>query len=195
MASITFNVSHEKAQVREWLSAILMVFLKVLNPFVGDRIRRATAQAEHVRRRKHRATRVTCAMVAMPFTYPEHSQVSVQSRAEILLDDGCSGLADESANRAVQFQPLDSAIVNKSIPAFFIGRNQDGFWVARDTKGLIGGLFLLESSAVSFAKRHSKTTGCATIYPSARFELDLENDGNPFVAQLASFKRLLARLR
>jgi hypothetical protein len=94
-----------------------------------------------------------------------------------------------------QFQPLDPGIVNDAIPAFFIGRNKEGFWVARDVNGQIGGIFLLESSALSFARRNSRSGGCATIFPSRRFELDLENNGNRLVAHLASLMRLAMRLR
>jgi hypothetical protein len=43
---------------------------------------------------------------------------------------------------------------------------------------------------VSFARRNSQPAGCATIFPSERFELDLENQGNPFVTQLGWFRRL-----
>ena len=89
-----------------------------------------------------------------------------------------------------QFQPLDRGIVSDEIPAFFIGRNKEGFWVARDANGRIGGIFLLQNSAVSFAKRNSQPAGCATIFPSERFELDLENKGNPLVEYLGSLMRL-----
>ena len=58
-----------------------------------------------------------------------------------------------------QFQPLDPGIVNGAIPAFFIGRNKEGFWVARDVNGQIGGIFLLETSALSFARRNSRSGG------------------------------------
>ena len=85
-----------------------------------------------------------------------------------------------------EFRPLDAAIVSEAIPAFFIGRNNEGFWIARDVKGQIGGIFLLENSALSFAKRNSWPAGCATIFPSERFELDLENKGNPLVAHLGT---------
>ena len=97
--------------------------------------------------------------------------------------------ADEPA-KVTEFRPLDDDIVNAVIPAFFIGRNMEGFWVARDTKGQIGGIFLLENSALSFARRHSRPAGCAAIFPSERFELDLENNGNPLVTQLGWLKRL-----
>jgi hypothetical protein len=94
-----------------------------------------------------------------------------------------------------QFQLIDPAVVNDAIPAFFIGRNQEGFWVARDVKGRIGGIFLLENSAVSFARKNSQPAGCATIYPSERFELDLEDNGNPLIARLGSLLRLTMRPR
>jgi hypothetical protein len=94
-----------------------------------------------------------------------------------------------------RFQPLDPGIVNDAIPAFFIGRNKEGFWVARDVKGKIGGIFLLETSALSFAKQKSRPASCATIYPSGTIELDLENKGNPLVAQLGSLARLSVSAR
>lgn len=92
-----------------------------------------------------------------------------------------------------QFLPLDPGAVSDAIPAFFIGRNDEGFWVARDSKGRIGGLFLFETGARSFARRCSAPTGCATIYPSTAFELDLKDMGNPLVAPLLSLKRLARR--
>jgi hypothetical protein len=101
--------------------------------------------------------------------------------------------ADRPAAVAAQFQPLDPGIVSEAIPAFFIGRNNEGFWVARDVKGRIGGTFLLKNSALLFARRNSQPGGCATIFPSERFELDLENKGNPLVGHLAQLKRLTIR--
>jgi hypothetical protein len=100
-----------------------------------------------------------------------------------------AGHIGQPAAAPAPFQPLDSAIVNEAIPAFFIGRNSEGFWVARDVGGRTGGIFLLESSALSFARSNSRPAGCATIYPSERFELDLENRGNPLVEQLRSLER------
>jgi hypothetical protein len=83
------------------------------------------------------------------------------------------------------FQPLDPDIVSESIPAFFIGRNGAGFWVARESHGRIGGLFLFKSSAVDFAKTASEPSHCALIFPADTFELDIENRGNPLIAQFA----------
>jgi hypothetical protein len=103
--------------------------------------------------------------------------------------------AEARATVTAPFRPLDSGILNEAIPAFFIGRNKEGFWVARDVNGRIGGIFLLENSALSFAKRNSQPAGCATIFPSERFELDLENNGNPLVGYLGSLMRLTSPLR
>ena len=94
-----------------------------------------------------------------------------------------------------EFRPLDAAIVSEAIPAFFIGRNKQGFWVARDARGKIGGIFLLESSALSFARESCRPEGCATIFLSERFELDLENSGNPLVRYLAPWIALARRGR
>ena len=46
--------------------------------------------------------------------------------------------ADEQAAVAPQFRPLDPGIVSEAIPAFFIGPNKEGFWVARDAPGANG---------------------------------------------------------
>jgi hypothetical protein len=138
-------------------------------------------------------------MTAMQLTCPDFSprQSPGPSTATIEQDGERSGIlsADKPATVTAQFQPLDPGIVNEAIPAFFIGRNKEGFWVARDVNGQIGGIFLLENSALSFAKRNSEPAGCATIFPSQRFELDLENKGNPLLAQLGWLKRLAMRGR
>ncbi len=103
--------------------------------------------------------------------------------------------ADRLVSAATAFQPLDPGVVNAAIPAFFIGRNKDGFWLARDVKGKVGAVFLFESSAVAFARKNSRPLGCATIFPSDRFELDVENRGNPLIARLRPLARLAAQAR
>jgi hypothetical protein len=120
---------------------------------------------------------------------PKYPTAATQRRA------GRSGTLpiEEPPTVTAQFQPLDPGIVNDAIPAFFIGRNKEGFWVARDVNGKIGGIFLLENSALSFARKNSLPAGCATIFPSHGFELDLENSGNPLVAWLTSSMRLTTR--
>jgi hypothetical protein len=97
---------------------------------------------------------------------------------------------DHAITVTAPFRPLDPDILNEAIPAFFIGRNNEGFWLARDVKGQAGGVFLFESSALSFARRHCGPSGCATIFPSERFELDLENHGNPLIVYLRPLMRL-----
>lgn len=103
--------------------------------------------------------------------------------------------ADEPSKIIAVFRPLDPGIVSDTIPAFFIGRNMEGFWIARDANGEIGGIFLLETSALSFARRNSWLTGCVTIFPSERFELDLKNSGNPLVPRLGPLMRFALRQR
>jgi hypothetical protein len=138
-------------------------------------------------------------MIAVPLTSQDLSpqQMPEPSTAEIAPEDEHSGISSAGASTtiAAQFRPLDPGIVSETIPAFFIGRNMEGFWVARDAKGQIGGIFLLRDSAVSFAKRNSPPTGCATIFPSEKIELDLDNRGNPLVAPLGWLKHLAKRCR
>ena len=92
--------------------------------------------------------------------------------------------------QAAALKPLDPDVVSAAIPAFFIGRNSAGLWVAREANGRVGGLFLFKSSAVDFANRQSAPARCALVFPAETFELDIENCGNPLVALAA---RLLRR--
>jgi hypothetical protein len=136
-------------------------------------------------------------MIAMQLMHPDLSQAPPRrstAAAEPELAAASNQPGDAPATVTAQFRPLDPGILDDSIPAFFIGRNKEGFWVARDVDGRIGGIFLLENSALSFARQNSQPVGCATIHPSERIELDLENRGNPLAAQLASLVRLVMRL-
>jgi hypothetical protein len=132
-------------------------------------------------------------MIAMTLTCPDLSPRQAPGDTDDVVERNgerpAIAPADRRAIVAAQFQPLDPCVLNEAIPAFFIGRNKEGFWVARDVNGQIGGIFLLENSALSFARRNSEPKGCATIYPSERFELDLENRGNRLIEQLRSLKR------
>jgi hypothetical protein len=116
-------------------------------------------------------------MTAMPLTCPDLSEPQSAKRSTV----------------PTPYQPLDPDILNASIPAFFIGRDKDGFWLARDSKGRVGGLFLLESSALAFARRHAWSSGCATVLSSELLELDLENQGNPLINYLRPLQRLMRR--
>nr|WP_091961005.1 hypothetical protein [Bradyrhizobium shewense] len=99
---------------------------------------------------------------------------------------------------ATALKPLDPDVVSPAIPAFFIGHNRAGLWVAREAQGRAGGLFLLKSSAVEFANGRSAPARCALVFPAEAFELDVENQGNPLVALAARWlegvTRHLARL-
>jgi hypothetical protein len=95
---------------------------------------------------------------------------------------------------AAELKPLDPDVVSAAIPAFFIGRNRAGLWVAREVNGRAGGLFLFKSSAIDFANRQSAPAGCALVFPSETFELDIENRGNPLIVFAEQTRRLLTRL-
>jgi hypothetical protein len=97
-----------------------------------------------------------------------------------------------SAERDPSFQRPNADVLNEAIPAFFIGRNRSGFWVARDANGKSGGLFWSRQAALRFAQT-VWPDGYATIFPQARFELDIENDGNPLISWLEAAKQWLAR--
>jgi hypothetical protein len=114
------------------------------------------------------------AMIAMSLCFPNVRESQTPTRSAL----------------PTPFQPLDPDILNASIPAFFIGRDSDGFWLARDVKGENGGIFLLKSSALAFARKISGRVGCATIFPSERFELDVENNGNPLIVHLKPLMQL-----
>ena len=114
-------------------------------------------------------------MIAMPLTCPALSKSQAMT----------------PSTQPTCFQPLDPGVVNASIPTFFVGRNRDGFWLARDARGEHGGIFLFKSSALAFVRRASGQAGCATIFPSERFELDVENQGNVLVDYLKPLVRLV----
>jgi hypothetical protein len=88
----------------------------------------------------------------------------------------------------------DSSTLSESIPLFFIGRNRNGLWIARDAEGRTGGIFLLKRSALGFAQKNSGPSGCATMLLADRLELDVENHGNPLVVLLAAALRRMAGL-
>jgi hypothetical protein len=121
--------------------------------------------------------------------------MQITSTAAIERDGGRPGLLPSDLPATAPFQALDPDIVNAAIPAFFIGRNKQGLWVARDVTGRIGGIFLLENSALSFARRNSPPTGCATIFPTERFELDIENSGSRLAGLVGSLISLVRRPR
>jgi hypothetical protein len=93
-----------------------------------------------------------------------------------------------------EWQPLGEDILSAAISTFFIGHNKAGLWIAREGRGRIGGIFLLKSSAIAFARAKSETEPCALVLPSGKFELDLENHGNPLARHAESLLHVAARL-
>ena len=92
----------------------------------------------------------------------------------------------------VKFPPRpDPRVLSASIPLFFVGRNKYGFWVVRAAEGRDGGIFLLKRSALRFAARNSAPAGCATMFLSERFELDVENQGGVLAAGLDAMIRVI----
>lgn len=101
----------------------------------------------------------------------------------------------EAGGRSAEFpQRPSSRVLSEAIPLYFIVRNSNGFWVAREASGKTGGLFLLKQSALRFAKKNSESIGCATIFLAEAFELDVANRGNPLVAWLDKVFRKVTRL-
>ena len=94
---------------------------------------------------------------------------------------------------AATLRPLDPDVVSAAIPAFFIGRNGAGLWIACEAHGRVGGLFLFKSSAVDFANRQSAPARCALVFPAETFELDIENRGNLLIVLAEGAGRLVAR--
>jgi len=88
----------------------------------------------------------------------------------------------------------DPALLSQSIPLYFVARNKAGLWVAREAEGRSGGVFLFKHSALRFATKRGAAAGCATMFLRERFELDVENHGNPLVAWLNAALRMVAKL-
>jgi hypothetical protein len=87
----------------------------------------------------------------------------------------------------------DAVPLCKAIPFFYVGQNRHGFWVARESDGKIGGLFLRKRLALRFARKFSEPQGCATMFLDEPFELDIENQGGRLTALLAATMEIAAR--
>jgi len=92
-----------------------------------------------------------------------------------------------------EFPPRpQSQTLSESIPLFFIARNGNGLWVAREAEGRTGGLFLFKRSARRFADNNSASTGCATMCLGERLELDIDNHGGTLASWLDAGLRFAA---
>jgi hypothetical protein len=98
----------------------------------------------------------------------------------------CASPVRNELQRAAEtpFQRPGADDLSDAIPAFFIGRNRHGHWVARGADGKSGGLFWRRQAAVRFATRSAWPARGATIFPTENIELDLENQGNPLLAHI-----------
>ncbi len=86
-----------------------------------------------------------------------------------------------------------ASVLNETIPLFYIGRNKNRLWVAREEAGRTGGIFLFKRSALRFATKHSAPVGCATMFLDEPFELDVENRGSSLVVDLDIAMGIAAR--
>ena len=75
-------------------------------------------------------------------------------------------------------------MLSETIPLYFIARNKNGFWIAREAEGRTGGIFVFQRSALRFAKKTSAPNGCATMFLPQRLELDVPNRGVKITALL-----------
>ena len=87
----------------------------------------------------------------------------------------------------------DISVLSETIPLFYIGQNNDGFWVAREASGRCGGVFLLRRSALRFAQQKSVPAGCATMLLDDPLELDVTNEGSRIVEPLTELVDLVRR--
>jgi hypothetical protein len=105
--------------------------------------------------------------------------------------------AGKECARQWQTAPLptrpDDTVLSDSIPLFFIGRNHNGFWVAREAAGRCGGLFLSRWSAARFARRNGLASGGATMLVGHSIELDLPNHSSRLVELIATIIGIVRR--
>jgi len=134
-----------------------------------------------------------------PLTPPQVSRSPL--RGICLVVTGTENMANQPNQRsaapgtAAKFpQRPDARVLSETIPLFFIGRNKNGLWVAREAEGRTGGVFLLKRSALRFVKKNSVPVGCATMFLAERFELDVENQGNRLVTWFDAVRRAWRRL-
>ena len=101
---------------------------------------------------------------------------------------------ENEPNMRVKFPKRpDLTALSETIPLYYIGQNNRGFWVAREAAGLCGGVFLLRRSALRFAQQKSTPAGCATMFLDEPRELDVVNEGNRIVEPLTAVIDLVRR--
>ena len=85
----------------------------------------------------------------------------------------------------------DAKILNEAIPLVAIGRNQAGFWVARDCDSSTGRMFIFKGSAIRFAKRMKGPSGCALMFVNDGLELEPAATGASHFSPLETVARTL----
>ena len=134
-----------------------------------------------------------------PLTQPDAARAQLRGICLVVTGNeqkrGCRelGQAATCARQGFPRRP-DARVLSEAIPLFFIGRNQNRLWVAREAEGRKGGVFLFKESALRFATRHSAPAGCATMFLSERFDLDVANEGGWLAAALDVLLRAAARI-
>jgi hypothetical protein len=171
----TIGAAQPAQRIATRLKAMAAATRAIIDSYVSYRMQTSASEAEHIRQ--------PAAGIARSTTFPTVPVQPEPMPAEDTRDE---------TERALQ--PLDPGTISDVIPAFFIGRNHDGMWVAREAKGAVGGIFLFKDSAIAFARRHSGSAGCATIFPAERFELDIANNGNSLAAVIGRLPRLGRRM-
>src|SRR5215469_2743645 len=111
-----------------------------------------------------------------------HAQSSCQKQQPSSMKVGNECVARQTAQ--LPLRP-DETVLSDSIPLFFIGRNQNGFWVAREAAGRCGGIFFFRWSAARFARKNVLTEGGATMLVEHSIELDLPNRGSRLAGLIA----------
>ncbi len=71
----------------------------------------------------------------------------------------------------------DTEPIRSDAPLFLVGRNSRGNWVARDQKGLCGGLFVGRADAVKFAVWESGNRPEAVAVVPGVLELEMKGSG------------------
>ena len=160
----TMTVNTTRRNERPWMKRVLRTIRARIDAFVSSRMQNAVPEAV-------RAKHFGCSQSERP-----------------------AARTDQARASSLELKPLSEDILSAAIPAFFIGRNAAGLWIARESCGRIGGKFLLKRSALTFARAQSEPAQCAMIFTSERFELDLENEGNPLAGHVEMLLHFAARL-
>jgi hypothetical protein len=121
---------------------------------------------------------------------PKHFEFMSSTAAEGLGLVVANSAQNATSLRQAENEPNKQLVkfpaLSETIPLFYIGQDNRGFWVACEADGGCGGVFLLRCSAVRFAQQKSPPAGCATMFLDEPRELDVVNEGNRIVEPLTA---------